>query len=168
MKTVINFITQEAFDKNDLSYRNAMGYPWSKLVKIEGSVWGKTDFDNSIPGQDVRWDDDALADQINKLKIIHGADLVVVDYKFGDKIDGEIVASLTGLWCGGLEMVAYLPSKKEELAETEATEETVINPAYSNMTFEQIKTAETAWDNLQNEGTTEGFNPYRDNLFISK
>lgn len=50
----------------------------------------------------------------------------------------------------------------------EQKEELVINPAYAHMTADEIKAAEKNYDNLQNEGYTDGFNPYRDNIWITK
>lgn len=46
-----------------------------------------------------------------------------------------------------------------------AEEELIINPAYAHMTTEEIKAAERKYDNIHNEGA-EGFNPYRDNLYV--
>ncbi|MBE0434699.1 MAG: hypothetical protein IBX56_02720 [Methylomicrobium sp.] len=48
----------------------------------------------------------------------------------------------------------------------EQKEELVINPAYAHMTQEEIKAAEKRWDDTQNEGSMDGFNPYRDNLWV--
>lgn len=45
--------------------------------------------------------------------------------------------------------------------------EYVINPAYAHMSREEIKAAEERFDDVNNEGG-EGYNPYRDNLWIIK
>ena len=43
----------------------------------------------------------------------------------------------------------------------------VINPLYAHMTAEQLRAAEASYDKLHNEGG-DGYNPYRDNLWVSE
>ena len=45
--------------------------------------------------------------------------------------------------------------------------ELVINPAYSHMSKQEIKAAEQRYDHINNEGS-EGYNPYRDNLYVER
>lgn len=62
------------------------------------------------------------------------------------------------------ELLDNAKSEKESIVITpaqEKIEEFTVNPAYLHMSRIEIKAAEENWDNLQNEGTTEGYNPYR-------
>lgn len=80
--------------------------------------------------------------------------------------------------CGCHYLVWILtPEKEAELikAENEAAEahkasaslyEVQLNPAYQGMTAEELKRAEKLYDDINNEGA-EGYNPYRDNLFVT-
>ena len=43
----------------------------------------------------------------------------------------------------------------------------VINPAYAKYTPEELAKLEREYDNIQNEGFNDGYNPYRDNLYVS-
>jgi len=83
--------------------------------------------------------------------------------RFGDKVVSkatyEAIVDLLSLAKTDQEPKSIMTEEKKE-------EEIVINPAYAHLSMQQIKEAEKNWDNVQNEGTTEGFNPYRDNLFI--
>jgi hypothetical protein len=45
--------------------------------------------------------------------------------------------------------------------------EMIINPSYAHMSRDEIKAAEKRFDDINNEGG-EGYNPYRDNLFVTK
>jgi len=63
------------------------------------------------------------------------------------------------------EKIEASPSLEEILNVREVVETTVINPVTNrhikNMTPDEIKTAEINYDNLQNEGFSDGYNPYR-------
>jgi hypothetical protein len=45
-------------------------------------------------------------------------------------------------------------------------EKWIVNPAYANLTTAELDQKRRDYDNVQNEGTTEGFNPYRDNYLV--
>lgn len=54
-------------------------------------------------------------------------------------------------------------------AKKDAADETdmIINPEYAHMTRDEIKAAERNFDDINNEGA-DGYNPYRDNLWVPK
>jgi len=57
--------------------------------------------------------------------------------------------------------VADIQIDDEEKAPKEIIKAFVKNPAYSHMSDAEIKAAEKNWDNIQNEGYSDGYNPYR-------
>lgn len=62
---------------------------------------------------------------------------------------------------------AQAESDCEQPAQQKAAPEMIINPKFADMSRAEIKAAEIQYDAINNEGG-EGYNPYRDELFIVK
>lgn len=107
--------------------RNAGGYSWSKLV-MDGY---KVDHERSIPGEDLHI---SVNECLDMLEREHGKIAVRNNGSYGwlkntaktrdgneiDITDAEPIATITGMWCGGIEATVYVVLEKN--AETTSTE----------------------------------------------
>lgn len=180
-------------------WRKALGYPWKRLVKKpnDSQYGGSTDFNVSIPGTDIPWNGlDTLKNLLGTIKSQCYSEIVVVDTKsflnfnvsqfdpdhnkHGRSLlnpdELEIIAEITGMWCGGLAIRVYQGQPKLSLTRQEQETKNLILMYEENvrqgLMLEQkgellpsakLKNLAQNYDLVVNEGG-EGYNPYSQSM----